>query len=443
MVAAPAMHGTAAASTGVPFLPLGAGREGLALRCLRRFEGEALLLFCGGVEVGRLPLAAEVEPGRSVEIPVSRLPRVALPAELRLSTGAAGPDLAAPWVLDSPDAALRLLGPPAPVVESLRLDGGVLRGVATERANGLLQPVLYARINDAAARAVSVDPPPAALPEGGCVFRFAVLLQPADLVEAGLAVSIHMVGLEAPIARFALAPATVGLDQPARVAELEGRLRRLEDAMAARLEALEHALRRRMDAQQERADAFIEASACLLLDRVAREDAPAALRALAGIGAPPEAESAPLRLGNRVELPLDSGHLGFGWHAPERDAAGAFRWMADRALVVSPEPHRELAGVTLETGHLYGAAEPALRASFDALSCDVVVEREGAHRFRVRIAPPGGGAAPCRTLMLEALASGSPARDGASADVRLLSLAVCRLVFDYAEQQPAASPPPR
>ena len=358
-----------------------------------------------------------------------RLPRVALPAELRLSAGVAGPDLAPPWRLDSPDAALALLGPPAPAVEALRLDHGVLRGVATERANGLLEPVLYARVNDAAARAVAVEAP-APLAEGGCVFRFAVPLQPSDLVEAGLAVSVHMVGLEAPIARFALAPATGGGEE-ARVAELEGRLRRLEDSMASGLEAMEHALRRRTEAQQERVDAFIEASASLLLDRVAAADAPAALRALVG-AAVPEAEAPPLRLGNSVELPPDSGHLGFGWHGPERDAAGAFRWMADRALVVSPEPHRPLAGVTLEVGHLYGAAEPTLHASFDALPCAVSVEPGGERRFRVRVAPPDG-AAPCRTLMLEALASGSPARDGASADARLLSMAVYRLVFDYAE----------
>ena len=142
------MDGTAAAGTAFPFLPLAAGRRGLALRCLRRFEaGTApLLLFCGGVEVGRLPLAEAVEPGRTVEVPVSRLPRVTLPAELRLSAGVAGPDLAAPWPLESPDAALGLLGPPAPAVEHFRLDHGVLRGVATEKANGLLAPVLYARV---------------------------------------------------------------------------------------------------------------------------------------------------------------------------------------------------------------------------------------------------------------------------------------------------------
>jgi hypothetical protein len=420
-----------------PFLPLAAGRRGLSWRCLRRFEADALLLHCAGIEVGRLEMSAAIEPGQPVHVPIGRLPRVALPAELRLSAGIAGPDLAAPWPLETPDAAFGLLGPPAPAVELLRLDHGMLRGVATERANGLLEPVLYARVNDAAARAVAVEVP-APLAEGGCVFRFAVPLQPADLVETGLAVSVHMVGLEAPLARFVLAPAAVEADAAARMAELEGRLRRLEDAMASGLQAMEHALRRRMDAQGERVDAFIEATASLLLDRVAKgaeADAPAALRALVGsatAAAPGADEAAPLRLGDRVEVPPDSGHLGFGWHAPERDAGGACRWMADRALVVSPEPHRLLAGVTLEVGHLYGASEPALRASFDALPCGVAVEREGAHRFRVRVSPPEG-AAPCRTLMLEALASGSPARDGASSDSRLLSVAVYGLVFDYAE----------
>ena len=435
MVAAPGMDGTATTGAGFPFLPLSAGRRGLALRCLRRFGPGTLLLFCGGVEVGRFALGGAVEPGQTVEVPVSRLPRVALPAELRLCADAAGPDLAPPWEIASADAAFGLLGPPAPALESLRLDHGVLRGVATEGANGLLErPLLYARVNDAAARAVEVETP-APLAEGGCVFRFAVPLLPADLVESGLAVDVHMVGLEAPIARFALAPAG-GVDT-ARVAELEGRLRRLEDAMASGLDAVEHALRRRMDAHGERVDAFIEAAASLLLDRVAAGDAPAALRALVGAAAegPEAAGAAPLRLGDRVELPPDSGHLGFGWHPPERDAGGAFRWMSDRALVVSPEPHRPLAGVILEVGHLYGAAEPALRASFDALPCAVSVERDGGgRRFRVRAAPPeGAAAAPCRVLTLEALASGSPARDGASPDARLLSVAVYRLVFDYAE----------
>ena len=80
MVAAPDMDGTAS-GTSFPFLPLAAGRRGLALRCLRRYEaGAALLLFCGGLEVGRLPLAEAVEPGQTVEMPVSYQLRLISPA---------------------------------------------------------------------------------------------------------------------------------------------------------------------------------------------------------------------------------------------------------------------------------------------------------------------------------------------------------------------------
>ena len=281
-------------------------------------------------------------------------------------------------------------------MESLRLDHGVLRGVATERANGLLEPVLYARINDAAARAVSVEAP-APLAEGGCVFRFAVPLQPADLVEAGLAVSVHMVGLERADRALRLAPAPVGADAAARVAELEGRLRRLEDAMAAGLEAMEHALRRRMDAQAERVDAFIEASASLLLDRLAASaggDAPAALRALAGSDAARAAEAAPLRLGNRVELPPGRG--------PSRlrlALAGARRG-GRLPLDGGPRPGGE-PGTAPRRWRAWpwrsgiSMARPSRRCARASTPCPAMWpwSATAPHRFRVRIAPPGGAGA--------------------------------------------------
>lgn len=419
-------------------LPLGTTRGGLRLRCLRRLDGPTeLLVHCRGIEVGRLALHAPAEEGAVIEVPVTRLPRVALPAELRVSTGVAGPDLAPPWALESPAAALALLGPPAPVVEELRLEAGVLRGVVVERANGLLDPVLYARINDAGARAVAVEAP-AALPEGGCAFRFGLALQPGDLGESGLSVTLHLVGLEAPLARTAWTRAGAG-ETEARLAELEGRLRRLEGSAAAGLVAAQEEMRRRLDLQQERIDAFIEAAASLLLDRIAREEAPEALRGLVAAAAPDGAaaalaEAPPLRLDRRVELPTEAGHFGFGWHAPERDAGGPFRWMTDRALVVNPEPGQPVAGVTLEIGHVYGTPRPALRAAFDDLACEVAVAPAGPRRFILRITPPEGRpAAPCQGLRLEAISSGIPARDGVSADTRLLSVAVARVVFEYGE----------
>lgn len=431
------MDGMAAAT--LPFLVLGATRQGLGLRCLRGFAGAgAILAHCRGIEAGRLTLSGPVEPGATLHIPITRLPRVPLPAELRISAAIEGPDLAPPWRLETPAAAVTLLGPPAPVAEELRLDQGVLRGIAVERANGLLEPVLYARINDATARAVTVEPP-VALAEGGCAFRFALPLLPEDLGEAGLSIALHLIGQEAPLARFAWTRAGAG-ETERRLAELEGRLRRLEQAAGAGLAQAQEELRRRLDIQQERIDAFIEAAASLLLDRIARDDPPedpgeaarSALRGLIAAAAPDLPEDMPRRIGSQVEIPPTAAQFGFGWHAPERDAGGEFRWLADRGQVVNPEPDRRLSEVVLETCHLYGAAEPALRAAFDDLPCRVSVTRTGPHHHRIRITPPEG-AAPCRSLLLEALSSGSPARDGVSADPRLLSMAVARLVFDYAD----------
>jgi hypothetical protein len=419
-------------TTAPSLLPLGTTRGALRLRSLRRLDGLAeILLHCRGIEVGRLALSGPVEADATIEVPVARLPRVSLPAELRVSAAIAGPDLAPPWPIESPAAALDLLGPPAPVVEELRLEAGVLRGVAVERTNGLLEPVLYARINDAGARAVAVETP-APLAEGGCAFRFGLALQPADLTESGLAVTLHLVGLETPLARTAWA--RTGLGEPeARIVELEGRLRRLEQSAATGLLAAQEEMRRRLDIQQERIDAFIEAAASLLLDRIA--GAPEELRGLIAAAAsePPAEAPVLLRLDRQVELPTEAGHFGFGWHTPERDADGPFRWMADRALVVNPEPDRKVAAVTLAISHVYGAPEPALRAGFDDLPCAVEVAPAGAHRFTLRITPPDGIAATCRSLRLEALSSGVPARDGVSADDRLLSMAVARLVFDFSD----------
>lgn len=431
------MDGIAAATH--PFLVLATNRQGLGLRCLHGFaRGGTILVHCRGIEVGRLALPGPVEPGATLHIPVTRLPRVSLPAELRISAAIDGPDLAPPWRLETAAAALALLGPPAPVADELRLDQGMLRGIAVERANGLLEPVLYARINDAAARAVAVEAP-VALAEGGCAFRFALPLLPEDLGETGLSITLHLIGQEAPLARFAWTRAGAG-ETERRLAELEGRLRRLEQAASAGLAQAQEELRRRLDIQQERIDAFVEAAASLLLDRVTQADPPvdpgeaakAALRGLIAAASPEAPEEAPRRIGSQVEIPPTAGQFGFGWHTPERDAGGEFRWLADRGQVVNPEPDRRLAGVTLETCHLYGAAEPALRAAFDDLLCRVTVTPAGPYRHQVRITPPEG-TAPCRTLLLEALSSGSPARDGVSADARLLSMAVSRLVFDYAD----------
>jgi hypothetical protein len=110
--------------------------------------------------------------------------------------------------------------------------------------------------------------------------------------------------------------------------------------------------------------------------------------------------------------------------------------MTLQGLLRNPAPLRPVTTVELEVGHLYGAPAPVLEASFDGTPCLVEVERRGPHHFTLRIAPPGGPM-PCRLLRLQSRAGGSPLEDGVSGDERVLSIAVTRAAFRYAE---AAAP---
>ena len=425
------------------FLPLAASQRGIRLRCLRGHApagpDAALLALCRGIEVGRRPLPVPLAAGAEIELPIARIPRIELPAELRFAETPEGPDLAPPWPLPNAAAALALLGPPAPpAIEGLRLEGGVLRGLATERANGLIEPVMYARINAAGARGV-VTEKPWPLPEGGCAFRFSLPLEPGDLMESGLSVALHLVGLEAPVARFAWARSVP--DDPApRIAELEARVERLEGGAAAATATLAEAARRHAALLAERSDAFIETAAALLLDRLAGsgsvpgdgDDARlAALRRLIAdaAAAPPPAEA--LLLGTRAEIPPAAGNFAVGWHGPEGDEGGAFRWMTDAALVVNPEPHRRVAGVTIGVRHLYGAEAPRLTGAFDGLPARVAVARGEDGHFSIRLEPEGGGAVPCQGLLLASDHAGVPLRDGRNPDQRMLSVAVSGVVFEF------------
>ncbi|RYJ03635.1 MAG: hypothetical protein EON47_03400 [Acetobacteraceae bacterium] len=386
--------------------------------------------WCRGIEVGHLALGQGIAAEAMLDLPIDRLPCVPLPALIRLATASEGPELAAPWTITGPEVALALLGPAMPVLEDLRLDHGMLRGTGIERRNGLLRPVLHAVINGTLARAVQVEAP-VPLAEGGCAFRFALALEATDLTGNGLRIALHMPGLEAPLARFAWAPALPGQDG---MAALEARLLRLEQAGETALATLQASFDRRFEQQQDRIDAFIDAAASLLLDRLTSpEGSAAALRALIATATSPEPvlSDAPA-LGAQAVLTARDAGFDLGWHGAEEDAGGGFRWMTLQGLLRNPAPLRPVAGVLLEIAHLYGAPAPLIEAGFDAKPCLVAVEPQATHHYRLRITPPGG-AAPCRLLRLQALAGGSPAEDGVSGDARVLSIAVTRVVFDYAD----------
>jgi hypothetical protein len=418
-----------------PFLAIGLGRDGLSLRAIRSFSSTLpLRLHCRGIEVGQLTLDGPVREGSRLDIPIERLPRVPLPAELRLSTAPDAVDLVAPWRVETAAAALSLLGAPDARVEDLRLDHGVLRGTGREARNGLLDPVLYARINGTVARMVSIEPP-IALPEGGCAFRFALPILPADLTEAGLSVVIMLVGQDAPVGSFAWSRSGIA-EAERRLVELDSRVRQMEADAAVAQRNLLATVQRQLALQQERIDAFIAAAATLLLDRQAavpgRE--PDALSELLATAAPVRAGDPLLDLTARqLEVPPDAALFGAGWHRSESYPSGAFRWMGPHGLLLNPAPDRPVASVTLEVCHLYRADVPAVTAEFDDAAAKVAVTSHGNGAFTVRLAPQDG-ARPLHLLRIASLTGGSPAEDGTSGDPRYLSLAVSRAVFEYGDQ---------
>lgn len=414
-----------------PLLVVGAGPAGLRLRALRACApGEVLRAWCCGIEVGRLMLGSDIAADMLLDLPITRLPCVPTPTPIRLAAAPEGPELAAPWPIAGPEVAVALLGPASPVLEDLRLDHGMLRGTGIERRNGLLRPVLHAIVNGILARAVQVEAP-VPLAEGGCAFRFALALEATDLTGGGLSIALHAPGLEAPLARFTWGPALPGQDG---LAAMEARLLRLEQAGETALATLQASLDRRLEQQQDRIDAFIDAAASLLLDRLnPPEDSAAAFRALIATATSPAPglPEAPVLGAQAVVTPRDAG-FDLGWHGVEEDATGDFRWMTLQGLLRNPAPLRPIASVLVEVAHLYGAPRPVLDAEFDATPCLVAVEPQGAHRYRLRITPPGGPVI-CRLLRLQSLAGGSPAEDGVSGDTRVLSMAVTCVVFDYAD----------
>jgi hypothetical protein len=451
---------------GPVFLPVSAGRGGVRLRCLLRHApqepGAAILAFCRGIEVGRRPVTDPIAPGVEIDIPITRIPRVELPAELRFAAAPDGPDLAPPWPLPNAAASLALLGPPTPPrIERLRLEHGVIRGIAMEHNNGLLEPVMYARINEAGARGV-VTEAPWPLPEGGCGFRFSLALEVGDLNESGLGIAFHLVGIAAPVAHYAYARTFIDAPAP-QLAALEARVARLERDSVAMAATLREDARRHAALLTERTDRFIEAAAALLLDRLAGTasavdsgEADPRLTALRGLIAEaafnrnrpdcPQAHTGPAvietaampaLMGQRAVIPPGAGHLATGWHAAEEDDGGEFRWMGDRALVVNPEPHRPVRSVTLQVRHIYGADAPGLRGSFDGLPARVTCTRDGLG-FTLRLEPEAAPDVACHGLSLAADHAGVPLHDGRNPDQRLLSIAVSLVAFDYAD---AVAPP--
>ncbi len=417
-----------------PCALLGGSQGVVHLRCTAPFVAAGITAWLNGMEVGHLPLPRAPHPGEELRLQLTRLPRVPLPAELRLGT--AERDLAAALPLRTPADAVALFGPGLWQAEELTLQHGVLHGALRNAANALAEPQPFARINASLSRPLLLGQP-ATLADGAALWPFQLPLLPEDLLDAGLVVSVHVAGQEAALATLAWSRRDADAEAQ-RLVALEARLQEATEANQARIAQLAAEQQRLHLEQQARIDAFIEYAGALLLDRVAgtasalaAEDADlAALRALIAGAAPlPAAAGQTVPEGADSTVLPASPHFSFGWHQLERDAGGDFRWMGEAAAIGNPAPDRPLSQVVVHLRHLYGAERPALTARLDGAEAPTVLEGEGPAGWRLRITP--AGPAPCRTLRLASLHHASPAEQGTSADTRILSVAVARVEFHF------------
>ncbi|MFT8242790.1 hypothetical protein [Roseomonas sp. BN140053] len=403
----------------------GIGPQLIRLRCVAPGTlPQPVVAWLGGIEVGMGAQAGAVQLDEELELAVSRLPCVPPPALLRFAVPEGVEDLAPPLPLGDGLTPWRLLGAGAPEVEGLEVQNGVLRGVVLNAVNGLFAPVLSARVNGGPPRAV-VSEPPRPRPDGSSSIRFALTLRVEDIGETGLTVEIAAQGVEAPLARWALAPLLPGAAEEA-MASLLSRQRGAEHAAALRDARLRLDLDRGMAERDARFEAFAEHAMGLLLAgpgaepvRVGPEDPRIeALRALVAGAVPPPPELPAQRV-------LPAGHPAYtlGWHPPEPE----FRWMGPSGLVENPDPWRPVQSVLVRLHHVYGGGQPRLLASFDARDAPALLRNEGREVLVAADVPVAFD-----VLRLDSLSHGSPAREGVGDDARELSVAVAEVVFHYA-----------
>lgn len=404
-----------------------------------------------GILISSTPAANSFEAGQHIDLAVNYFPNVQLPAQLRVCVGAQ--EIALPMELKSADDVMMLAGYGDVEAENLSLEAGLLRGTLVLTGNAVTTPHGFVRINGVVIRSVVVEPP-VARHTGGATCRFAVPIRPADFVESGLSVDVHVSGIDYPLANFTYARTDPSADAK-RLLKLEEELRQVQKASLTQIEMLNANFQRRLMVQQERLDAFIEYAMSILLDGLAHSTGDAGagthggaeqfrhalsdLRQGAVGGEAVELQAKPI---STAEVPISSICFAFGWFDVEVNEQGSFRWMGPTGFVNNPYPNLPIAKVEFLVSRVYGGGDPMLRASADDVEFPVTITADGAY-FLVSCAAPAGNDGTCaQSIRLESFRSGSPANDQGTNDSRTLAVAAQKAEFFYhsPEAGPEAAP---
>ena len=256
------------AETATPIRSVGIAFQTIRMTCVGDAElDDVVVAYINGIKVGENYISGVFHAGEVIEYPIQYLPYIDLPGEIRFARLQDGSEVVSPLTLKTREDAIALVGLGDVKIESLAIEYGVVRGVAVNRVNGLLQPEMFARINGVVPRGVIVDHH-RLLDDGGASFQFSVRLEAQDLAENGLSVDIYVVGKDGPLSSITYRRADPD-DALRRIIQLESRLDQNQQATGYQIQALDNEITARIGLLEDRIDAFIEYSASLLFDRIA------------------------------------------------------------------------------------------------------------------------------------------------------------------------------
>jgi len=421
---------------------IGATHQAVRMICANAIAmSENVCAYVSGIRVGVNHVEGEFEPGDVIEYPISYLPWVELPAEIRFVSEQSGREIADPFRIVTHDDAVALVGIGEAVVQNVEIAQGMIRGLVINRVNGLLRPQMFARINGVVPRIIAVEQP-RLLEDGGASFQFSAQLHPADLGENGLTAEIFLLGQDRPLTSIAYRRADID-DLTKRIVEFEARLAQMSQSTTFRLKTAGHEVKQRLDLMQERIDAFIEYAASFMFDRIADTEVPslpnapplsaesrkkidAFLAIVRGEGKP----APPATQGKDAKPPLESAFFSFGWLDVEQENGIPVRWMTDNAVIFNPQPERPVVEVLVTLFAAGETTKPAFRAAFDGAPalCSVERAKKKNGMWRLQASPAEGAPTACRAFSLVNLTASSAS---ASQKKRAGSIAVSDVVFVY------------
>jgi hypothetical protein len=417
---------------------IGSAYQAVRMVCTNSLTmSEDVCAYVLGIKVASNRIEGEFEPGDIIEYPISYLPWVELPAEVRFVSERTGQEIAEPFHIRTHDEAIALVGIGEAVIQTVAIDQGMIRGVVVNRVNGLLRPQMFARINGLVPRTIAVEQP-RLLDDGGASFQFSAQLLPADLGENGLTAEIFLLGQDRPLTSIAFRRADVD-DLTKRIVEFDARLAQLSQSTEFRFKTSGQEMQVAINVMQQRIDAFIEYAASFMFDRIAASSIPTVpgevplspelnAKVVSFLGAVNGSAQSTNEMQASVNVPLASHGFSFGWSEVEDEGGLALRRMQDNAVVFNPYPDRLVAEIRMMLWTLEGAAQPSLRAAFDAMPAAFNIERgkRKGDRWLARITPTEGEPPmQCTALSLLNMMPASGSRtDG--------KVAVADLTFIYA-----------